>query len=370
MECEIPGNRPNAEKTVCVDKTLFPVIGPIFSFLCLVILIMVIIVKRFKKDTNFVTSLIALIGCVETLSIFFNLYLTVFHELYKYSAFALLALVVSYILNIYNNWYVKNKVQSSDAKKVEKLKQKKVKEIIDDCSKKAKRDARRADREEIINRKREHENRKFQKEQERANNPMSEVSEDDMEGGSIEMVSLENFSDIGDSISQRAPQMWPEDSEDYDYDGGDAYSSLPEDDELPVKKGCFGMGKADEESEKIRLMQKKNTHLKKFMKQNDITFRDGEFYKSTSITDRGFNKWVQAYESTAKLVKWVGLLLSFKFYRMTYSYFMGDKKFLVIFQKKKFKKHTVMVTLISQFLVKLPLLVSGIVSISSLPFGE
>jgi hypothetical protein len=106
------------------------------------------------------------------------------------------------------------------------------------------------------------------------------------------------------------------------------------------------------------------------LNKDGIIAIDGKYYRKTKITDKGFNKWEQAYESTAKLIKWVSLLLSFKFYRMTYSYFMGNKKFLVIYQKKKFKKHTVMVTLISQFLVKLPILVSGIVSISSLPFGE
>jgi len=88
---------------------------------------MVFIVCQFKKDTKFATSVIALMGCIETLSIMFNLYLTVFNELWKYTAFAGLALIVSYILNIYNHWYVQNKVKSLEAFKLDKLNQKQVK---------------------------------------------------------------------------------------------------------------------------------------------------------------------------------------------------------------------------------------------------
>jgi hypothetical protein len=152
LECEVSGNRPNPEGTVCVDKTLFPVIGPIFTFITVVILIMVFIVNRFKKDTKFVTSAIALIGCIETLSIAFNLYLTVFHDLLKYTVFAALALIVSYILNIYNNWYVNNKVRSEDAYKIEQLKQKQVKQILSEISKKAKKWDKKQAREEMFER--------------------------------------------------------------------------------------------------------------------------------------------------------------------------------------------------------------------------
>jgi hypothetical protein len=88
------------------------------------------------------------------------------------------------------------------------------------------------------------------------------------------------------------------------------------------------------------------------------------------IEDKGFNKWVQAQDQTFKVIKWVALVLSFKFYRMTYSFFMGSKQFLVLYQKKKFKKQTVMFTLISMFLVELPIIISGIVSLGGLPFGE
>jgi hypothetical protein len=55
---------------------------------------------------------------------------------------------------------------------------------------------------------------------------------------------------------------------------------------------------------------------------------------------------------------------------MTYSFFMGSKQFLVLYQKKKFKKQTVIFTLLSQFLCELPLIISGLVSLGGLPFGE
>ena len=70
------------------------------------------------------------------------------------------------------------------------------------------------------------------------------------------------------------------------------------------------------------------------------------------------------------MIKWVSLLITFKFYRMTYTHFMGSKNFLVLYQKKKFKKHTVVLTLLSQFLCELPVIISGLVSLGTLPWGE
>jgi hypothetical protein len=118
----------------------------------------------------------------------------------------------------------------------------------------------------------------------------------------------------------------------------------------------------------------KKEKLEFMLSQQSITMvKSGKnyvYYKKSMIEDKGFNKWRTACDQTAIIIKWVALFLSFKFYRMTYSFFMGNKNFLVIYQKKKFKKHTVLVTLISQFLVKLPLIISGFVSIGSLPFGQ
>ena len=95
-----------------------------------------------------------------------------------------------------------------------------------------------------------------------------------------------------------------------------------------------------------------------------------DFFRTKPIHDGGFDKWVQANDTAFKVIKWVSLLLSFKFYRMTYSFFMGSKQFLVLYQKKKFKKQTVIYTLFSQFMCELPLIISGLVSMGGLPFGE
>ena len=95
-----------------------------------------------------------------------------------------------------------------------------------------------------------------------------------------------------------------------------------------------------------------------------------EYYQEKDIEDRGFTKWVDAYDRTAVAIQWISLFITFKVYRMTYSYFMGRKQFLVLYQKKKFKKHTIAVTLLSQFLVELPLIICGVVGVASLPIGE
>jgi len=96
--------------------------------------------------------------------------------------------------------------------------------------------------------------------------------------------------------------------------------------------------------------------------------KEGEvYYQYKSVEDKGFNKWYEAYEEVGKIIRWISLGVTFKFYRMTYSYFMGRKCFLVLYQKKKFKKHTVVLTLVSQFFVELMLIIAGIMAIGSLP---
>jgi hypothetical protein len=77
-KCEKPGNRPNGDRTMCVDQNMFPVIGPIFSILTVVVFAMVLIVKSFKRETNAITSLIALLSVVETFAIAFNLFVSVY----------------------------------------------------------------------------------------------------------------------------------------------------------------------------------------------------------------------------------------------------------------------------------------------------
>ena len=109
-ECKVDGNRPNPELTQCVSKTNFPVFGPVFSIISLIIVAVVLIVRIFKKETNTISSMIAFISIIETFAIAMNLVVTVYEAAWKYSAFCVLSILVLYILNAYNYWYIKNKV--------------------------------------------------------------------------------------------------------------------------------------------------------------------------------------------------------------------------------------------------------------------
>ena len=61
------------------------------------------------------------------------------------------------------------------------------------------------------------------------------------------------------------------------------------------------------------------------MEEHKIKYEDGVFYQEKDIHDRGFAKWASTFDKTAEVIKWISLLISFKFYRMTYSLFMGRK---------------------------------------------
>lgn len=101
-----------------------------------------------------------------------------------------------------------------------------------------------------------------------------------------------------------------------------------------------------------------------FLDRMKIVRSGGDYYTYKPITDKGFNKWTNAFEGSAFWIKVMSLLVTFKFYRMTYSFFMGRKQFIVLYQKKKFKKATVMQTMLCQFLVELPLIICGVVAFS------
>ena len=103
--------------------------------MAMVIIVVVLVVKQFKKETELVTSLIGLLSPIETFAIFMNLIVTVYDETWKYTAFCVLALVVSIVLNVYNWWYIKNKVINEEAMKQDKLSQKKIKKLLDDFKK-------------------------------------------------------------------------------------------------------------------------------------------------------------------------------------------------------------------------------------------
>lgn len=132
-----------------------------------------------------------------------------------------------------------------------------------------------------------------------------------------------------------------------------------------LKEGGFSSG-SDFEYEGGKVDGKMSEEVKQnYLKNMGIIVKDGKYYQAKSIEDRGFIKWSEAYETTAKVIKWVALFISFKFYRMTYSFFMGRKQFLILYQKKKFKKSTVVLTLLSMFFVELPIIICDVVAITS-----
>jgi hypothetical protein len=139
-ECTQEGYRPNNAGTHCINKTEFPEIGPIFSMMCAVIFIAVLIVKYcFKKETEVIPTTIAAVSVVEYFAILFQVWMCAIFVQPRYLAFTLFAFGVLVILNIYNMYYIKTNVASRDATKMERLSHKKVKRLIDEYKRKDKR---------------------------------------------------------------------------------------------------------------------------------------------------------------------------------------------------------------------------------------
>lgn len=76
-----------------------------------------------------------MISPIETAAILFNMLVSVYDEAFKYTAFLVLAFVVTIVVNIYNWWYIKNKVLDENAQKEDKLSQKKVKVLLEEFKK-------------------------------------------------------------------------------------------------------------------------------------------------------------------------------------------------------------------------------------------
>ena len=253
-------------------------------------IVVTMLAKKLKKETEIVPTLVAVIGIIEYFAILFQIWMCIIFDAPRYLAFTLGAFGIQILLNIYNWYYIKNSVSASDAMKKEKLSQKKVKQLSEEFRKKQKR--------------KEAYDRMMNKYEAGKSTSRTPLLDDQNEGGMIEMIEL--YDDLGESISQNG-------SDQEQFEGGD----------------------------------KKTKFSEQFLLNNKI-YQDGEdFYIEKMIEDKGFNKWVNAYDQTAKIIKWVSLICTFKFYRMSYSYFMGRKQFLVLYQKKKFKKHTVTMTMLS-----------------------
>jgi hypothetical protein len=102
----------------------------------------------------------------------------------------------------------------------------------------------------------------------------------------------------------------------------------------------------------------------------DIEERNGVYWQRKLVGDRGFKRWMETFPTTYATLKWLGLLVSYKIYRMTYSYFNRQKNFLIIYQKKKFKKHILGTTMASMVLVELPNIIGAMLGVVSLQFNQ
>jgi cation transporter-like permease len=79
---------------------------------------------------------------------------------------------------------------------------------------------------------------------------------------------------------------------------------------------------------------------------------------------------METYPRVYSVIKWTGVLFTFKMWRMTYSYFLRQKQFLVIYQKKKFKKFIISSTMLGMILVELPNVIGAVLGMSSLQFNQ
>jgi len=391
-ECSQPGYRPNRAGTRCINKTEFPAIGPIFAITSAVLFVAIVIVRYcLKKETEIIPSLIAAVSVVEFFAILFQIWMAAIFQQPRYLAFTLFAFAVLVALNVYNMYFIKTNVASRDARKQERLSQKKVKKLIEDYKKKEKRKMAYAKAMERYQKKKAQLSAPSSAKDKGGYQPLPGKPTDGdadrlAEGGSIEeffenavaqkranmsrVYDLDDLSDPGSSISQRELDEMKA--------GMDSSSSHDGLDGLPSSDSDEGNKSKDDSEDEAEYEGGNKSAIvipsAQFLKENGLIKRGPdskpEYYQEKDIEDKGFNKWVDAYDRTAVWIQWIALIITFKVYRMTYSYFMGRKQFLVLYQKKKFKKHTIVVTLLSQFLVELPLIICDVVALAALPWGE
>lgn len=96
----------------------------------LIICAVVYIVYIFKRETWVRTSIIAFVSLVEPCAIMLNLAITIWDEQWKYSGFLALAAIVLILLNVYNWWYVKNRVLNKEATKRSKVPMQQAKDMM------------------------------------------------------------------------------------------------------------------------------------------------------------------------------------------------------------------------------------------------
>jgi flagellar biosynthesis GTPase FlhF len=274
---------------------MFPVIGPLYSIFSAIVVIVVFIVHMYEvlhgsRKTVFVSSVIAMVGCIETVAIWFNLYVALFQEKYKYAAFCLVALVVTYGLNAANFYFVRDKVMAEDATKREKLKPAAVKEIKTRIVKQERRKREYKQREEMIQKKIEHEEKKLAKERKLAKKRELEAEEEakynqQEEGGSlsashtlIEMAVLEKYRGTSSSSDSEYYEGGKKDKKNKDKEDEKLLKGMTEE----QMERYLSDDKIDVVEETICCLCCKRKSGKK------------SFYRTKPIHDGGFDKWVQA----------------------------------------------------------------------------
>lgn len=105
------------------------------------------------------------------------------------------------------------------------------------------------------------------------------------------------------------------------------------------------------------------------IEQQNIIVENGNYYQMKNIKDKGYIKWSEAFDDTAKYIKIIALIINFKTYRLTYCFFFGRKQFLCLYQKKKYKKFMVTATLLSMFFVELMVIICDVVGVLNLKLG-
>jgi len=296
------------------------------------------------------------------------MYLCYFYLEWKYLGFCAIAFIILMILNLANYLYINNNVVSTDALKKVRLSQKRVDELKKEKKKKDLRDkkyqARVAEAQKNLPGK-----KKFEDSPNKA--------AENKEGGEIELQNfydtsseedykydggydLDNLSDPGSSTSQK------EGGEQSDYSSD---SDLEMFEEMMQFEGrCFGGKKAltkDEQLDEER-EQKMLDEMNMVKEVNYLGF--ATYYEIRYVSDKGYIKWAEAFDNTAIYIKWIAFI-NFKFYRMTYSFFMGRKQFLCLYQKKKYKKFMVTATLVSMFFVELMIIICDVVGALNLKIG-
>ena len=111
-------------------------------------------------------------------------------------------------------------------------------------------------------------------------------------------------------------------------------------------------------------------HMRKEQIYREGDVDDRAYYRYKNIEDLGFKKWAEAYDAAFKWIR-RGSFVSFKAWRMSYSFFLGSKQFFCIFQKKKFKKQIVSTTMVSMFMSELLMIVCALVGLIDFkPFDQ